>query len=334
MEYSTDGFEHVISVVTAGNAVDTPNLPSGTYQWRVKADANSEWAVGTAIESENDPGAKVVQAVEDGSDDLFFASADGAWDGTYYARHVGSVNDWTGTNELVSANGKDRIRNFFFGSADPNVLCLTDSENGDAIFVDDVYTDLPEGVAENTARLYRIQEIRAGAGDDIVDMTSQQFEYTGEGLTIRGGDGGDTIWANKGNNVLFGDAGDDRIVGASGNDVIAGGIGNDLMHGGGGKDVFAFCDNWGADTVQQLTGGSVTLWFASGDMKKWDAETLTYTDGENRIEVKGVAAGQIELKFGDDGSEQFVALAGIGAFDVFTSRKVFEESGAGFLASM
>ena len=333
VEYSTDGFEHVISVVTTGNAVDTPDLPAGTYQWRVKADGG-EWAVGTAIESENDPGAKVVQAVEDGSDDLFFASADGAWDGTYYARHVGSVNDWTGTNELVSANGKDRIRNFFFGSADPNVLCLTDGENGDAIFVDDVYTDLPEGVAENTARLYRIQEIRAGAGDDIVDMTSQQFEYTGEGLTIRGGDGGDTIWANKGDNALFGDAGDDRIVGASGDDVIVGGIGNDRMHGGGGKDVFAFCDNWGADTVQQLTGGSVTLWFASGDMKKWDAETLTYTDGENRIEVKGVAAGQIELKFGDDGSEQFVALAGIGAFDAFTSRKVFEESGAGFLASM
>ena len=214
------------------------------------------------------------------------------------------------------------------------MLCLTDGENGDAIFVDDVYTDLPEGVAENAARLYRIQEIRAGAGDDIVDMTSQQFEYTGEGLTIRGGDGGDTIWANKGDNALFGDAGDDRIVGASGDDVIVGGIGNDRMHGGGGKDVFTFCDNWGADTVQQLAGGSVTLWFVSGDMKNWDAETLTYTDGENSVGVRGVAAGQVELKFGDDGSEQYAALAGIGAFSAFTSRKVFEESGAGFLASM
>ena len=332
VEYSTDNFEHVISVVTTGNAVDTPDLPAGTYQWRVKADGG-EWAVGTAIVSENDPAAKVVPAVEDGSDDLFFATADGTWDNIYYARHVGSVNDWTGTNELVSANGKGRIRNLFFGSADPNVLCLTDGENGDAIFVDDVYTDLPEGVEAQTARLYRIQEIRAGAGDDIVDMTSQQFECAGDGLTIRGGDGNDTIWANKGNNTLFGDAGNDRIIGASKDDVIAGGIGSDSMHGGGGNDVFTFCDNWGTDTVLQLANGTVTLWFASGGMENWNAETLTYTDGENRVAVKGVAAGQITLKFGDDGSEQFAALSGIGAFDAFTSRKVFEESGTGFLAS-
>ena len=332
VEYSTNNFEHVISVVTTGNAVDTPDLPAGTYQWRVKADGG-EWAVGTAIVSENDSSAKVVQAVEDGSDDLFFATADGTWDNLYYARHVGSVNDWTGTNELVSANGKGRIRNLFFGSADPNMLCLTDGENGDAIFVDDVYTDLPEGVEDHTARLYRIQEIRAGAGDDIVDMTSQQFEYTGGGLSIRGGDGSDTIWVNKGNNTLFGDAGDDRIVGASGDDVIVGGIGSDSMHGGGGKDVFTFCDNWGIDTVQQLANGTVTLWFASGNEENWDAETLTYTDDGNSVAVKGVAAGQVTLKFGDDGSEQYASLSGMGAFDAFTSRRVFEESGAGILAS-
>ena len=38
------------------------------------------------------------------------------------------------------------------------------------------------------------------------------------------------------------------------------------------------------------------------------------------------------IQSGDDGSEQFVALAGMGAFDAFTSRKVFEEAGTGLLA--
>ena len=336
VEYSTDNFEHVIRVVTAGNAVDTPDLPAGTYQWRVRTDAGySEWAVGEAIVSEVEPGApEVVRSNEDGNDDLFFAAPDGMWGGIFYAQHVGSVNDgWGGTNEIVSAKGKGKIQNLFFGSADPNVLCLSDGANGDALFVDDVFTDLPEEVEENTARLFKIHEIRAGAGSDIVDMTSQRFEYTGDGLTIRGGDGNDTIWANKGDNRLFGDAGNDRIVGASGNDVIAGGLGNDSMHGGGGNDVFAFCDNWGADTVEQLGTGTVTLWFASGDETNWNVETLTYRDGLSSVTVSGVSADRITLKFGDDGSDQFAALSDAGAFDAFTSQKVFEDSGKGLLAS-
>ena len=213
------------------------------------------------------------------------------------------------------------------------MLCLTDGEKGDAIFVDDVYTDLPEDVEKNTARLYKIQEVRAGAGDDIVDMTSHRFEYTGDGLTIRGGDGDDTIWANRGDNKLFGDAGNDRVVGASGNDVIAGGIGNDSMHGGGGDDIFTFCDNWGMDNVEQLSTGSVTLWFTSGSLDNWDEATLTYTDGENSVTVSGVTVDKITLKFGDDSSAQFASLSSMGAFLDATSERIFEESGKGMLAS-
>ena len=341
VDYSTDGFAHTIEVNTTGNAVDMLDLPAGTYQWRVKADDGKRWAVGNEIVSDNDNTPKVLQSNADTSDDLFFAVPVGTWgeEGSLaLALHVGSVNDWTGTREIVSADGKGRIQNLFFGSADPNELCLTDADNGDAIFVDDVYTGLPEGVEEQTARLYRIQEIRAGAGDDIVDMTSQRFEYVGEGMTIRGGDGDDTIWANKGNNTLFGDEGNDRIVGASGNDVIAGGIGNDRMHGGGGDDIFTFCDNWGVDEVEQLESGKVTLWFVSGDIGNWDAASRTYTDGENSVVVKGITADGITLKFGGNGTEadaeRFAALSGMGAFSAFTSRKIFEGSDRGTLASM
>ena len=337
VEYSTDDFEHVFRIMTTASATEMPGLPAGTYQWRVKSDDNSDWAVGEEIVSEADPddAPKVVRAVEDGNNDLFFASTSGTWGIFYYARHVGSINDWNGTNELISAKGKGRIQNLFFGSADPNVLSLTDTENGDAIFVDDAYTGLPEEVETNTTRLYRIQEIRAGAGDDIVDMTSQQCEYTGDGLTIRGGDGDDVIWANKGDNLLFGDAGNDRIVGASGNDAIAGGIGDDIMHGGGGNDVFTFCDNWGADTVEQLETGTVTLWFASGSSSNWNADTLTYKSGANSVTVSGVTAEQVTLIFGTsstDDADLFATLSDAGAFDAFTSHRVFEESAQGLLA--
>ena len=114
--------------------------------------------------------------------------------------------------------------------------------------------------------------------------------------------------------------------------MIAGGIGNDRMHGGGGNDVFTFCGNFGMDEVRQLETGTVTLWFASGSLENWDEASLTYTDGENSVTVKGVAS--VELKFGGTGDDaaQFAALSGLGAFDAFTSRRVFEESSTGTLA--
>ena len=333
VEYSTDDFAHVLRADTTGTAVDMLDLPAGTYQWRVRTDDGEDWAVGDGIDSDNDTTPKVLQSNADGSDDIFFAQADGTWKGLYYAQHAGSVNDWSGTNEQVSAYGKNRLADLFFGSDDANILCLTDDGNGDGIFVDDEYTELPEGITEQQARIARIDEIRAGAGNDIVDMTSYRIEYTGNGLTVRGGDGDDVIWANKGDNLLFGDDGNDRIVGASGNDVIAGGVGNDRMHGGGGDDIFTFCGNWGTDTVEQLETGTVTLWFAEGSIDNWDEASLTYTDGENSVTVRGNAP--VSLKFGgadEQDAAQFAALSGLGAFDAFTSRRVFEESGEGILA--
>ena len=109
--------------------------------------------------------------------------------------------------------------------------------------------------------------------------------------------------------------------------MITGGIGNDSMHGGGGNDVFTFCDNWGADTVEQLETGTVTLWFASENEGYWNAGSLTYSDGKNSVTVSGVAAEQITLKFGcknEEDAAQFAALSDAGTFDAFTSQKIFE----------
>ena len=326
-------------VVTTGTAVDTLNLPSGTYQWRVTTDAgkNPDWFDGEKIVVPDDTTAtpSVFRSSSDANDDLFFATPNGTWSSQYCAKHVGSVDDWTGTGDMVSAAGKGRIQDLFFGSADPGTLYLTDSDNGDALFLDDVYTGLPEEIEENTARLFRLRKIIAGAGDDIVDMTSQRFEYTGGALIISGGDGNDVIWANRGaRNSLFGDAGNDRIVGASGDDVIVGGIGDDSMHGGGGDDIFTFCENWGTDTVEQLETGSVTLWFRFGSMENWDEKTLTYSDGAgNSVTVSGVSADRVSLKFESAGSKLFATLVNMGAFVETSTKKIFNDTDKGLLAS-
>ena len=335
VEYSTDNFEHVVQLVVDSNSLDSFQMPAGNYQMRVKANGSEEWTVATPVvaeEANNEP--KLIRSNADGNADVFFVNTVGTWKFGYVAQHVGSIGDWTGTNEYTTLFGKNKLADIIEGSTDANILLLTDESNGDTLFVDDIYTASPGNIAEKQSRIAQIDEIRAGAGNDIVDMTSQQFEYIGDGLTIRGGEGNDTIWANKGDNFLFGDAGNDRIVGASGNDVIVGGIGKDSMHGGGGNDVFTFCDNWGMDNVEQLATGSVTLWFTSGSLDNWDEATLTYTDGENSVVVSGVTADKVTLKFGDDSSAQFASLSSMGAFLDATSERIFEESGKGMLASL
>jgi autotransporter passenger strand-loop-strand repeat protein len=326
--------DNALRVAVSEASCDIFNLPNGEYAARVTENDFGVSSADSVLKIEDNLSPAAVASTANGIGDLFFAKASGTWDSIYFAQHAGSIHDWNGTNEMVSVNGRNRLADLFFGSDDANILCLTDDENGDGVFVDDEFTDLPECIESQQSRIARIDEIRAGAGDDIVDMTSNRIEYVGDGLAIRGGDGNDVIWANKGDNRLFGDAGNDRIVGASGNDVIAGGVGDDRMHGGGGEDVFAFCENWGTDTVQQLESGSVTLWFASGSEANWDEATLTYADGDNSVRVSGVAADKVTLKFGDDGSERFAALYGMGAFSDATTKRVFEESGKGILASL
>ena len=330
VEYSMDNFEHVIQVTVNTNSLDSFQMPAGNYQMRVKVDGGDEWTVATPVVAEEaEHGPKLIRSNADGNADVFFVNSVGTWESGYVAQHVGSTADtWGGTNEYASVFDKNKLTDIIEGSTDANVMLMTDDANGDAMFVDDIYSSSPDELGLSQSRIARIDEIRAGVGNDIVDMTSHRFEYTGDGLTIRGGDGDDTIWANKGDNFLFGDAGNDRIVGASGNDVIAGGIGNDRMHGGGGNDVFTFCDNWGTDTVEQLESGSVTLWFASELEGKveWDEESKSYTDGTNRVTVTGVTS--VALKFcgvGDDAA-MFATLSEAGAFKEFTSQKIFEEN--------
>ena len=312
VEYSTDGFQSAVTVMTSGSGVDTFGLANMSYDWRVTEVEDENWESGAPISSQTSQEGQTFQSDANGNTDLFFANADGVWGRGFVARHQG-CGDWQGTREALRLDGKNKLADIFEGSSDANILVMTDDANGDALFVDDIYTALGE-----QARFAQIDEIRAGAGDDIVDMTTQRYDYSGSAIQISGGDGNDTIWGGAEKNTLFGDAGNDRLVGASGSDVLAGGSGNDRMHGGGGDDIFTFGSAFGIDSVEQLADGSVTLWFAEGSEENWDADTLTYSDGTNSVTVTGCT--NVTLKFGS------TAQLGVdGAFDSESTHKVFEE---------
>ena len=334
VEYSTDAFEHLVRIQVVGTSLDAFSLPQATYQWRVRAAESEDWEYGEEIvapQSIVEP--QLIQSNADGTQDAFFVNVQNTWNGNYHAEHVG-VGEWTGTKQIVELAGKNAIADIYTGSDDASILLLTDDANGDALFLDDIFSAFPDEI-EAQARIAKIDEIRAGSGDDIVDLTSQRFEYVGGGMTVHGGLGDDVIWANKGDNLLFGDAGNDQIVGASGNDVIVGGAGNDTMHGGGGEDIFAFGGDWGQDIVEQLATDKVTLWFKDGDIANWNDQTLTYIDGDKSVKVNGVSAANVNLVFGNDNGNQqarFDQLNAAGAFDEFTSEKIFEDKNKGMLA--
>ena len=322
VEISPNEFKNSIILEISGNKLDISEL-SFNSKWRVRVIGEDEWSYGDTLKNNAAAGSGKIVSNADGNMDIFFANASGYWQDLFYARHDGSLNGWKGTQELVELSGKNKLSSVWQGSDDANILLLSDSGNGDALFVDDVYTEF----GKNAARISQIDEIRAGLGDDVVDMTSRQFAYVGNGVKIYGGAGNDTIWANNGSNTLSGDAGNDRIIGGKDDDVIIGGSGNDSMHGGGGSDIFSFGGAWGNDIVEQLADGEVTLWFENGSAGNWNAGTLTYTDGANSVKVSGVTADKINLKFGGDAT----ALP-TGAFADAASEKIFEDQNKGFLA--
>ena len=280
----------------------------------------------------------MLQSDEDWAKDLFFAQSSGVWESCYSARHDGFSGAWTGTKETVELKGKNKLSDFFWGAdgthaTDDNLLVLTDDANGDALFLDDLYSALPATLKEQQARVLHINGIRAGAGNDVIDLTSQRFAFAGELLTVHGGLGDDVIWGNnlkfKDRNMLFGDAGDDRIVGSENNDLLVGGAGDDSIHGGGGDDIFAFGGDWGHDTIDQLDTGTVTLCFEKGSKSKWNAKTRTYTDGANSVTVLGTST--VNLKFGAE-IPNLEELQAYGAFLECTSERVFEDKNKGLLA--
>lgn len=283
------------AVELSGNSVEHYALPENTTVTIVEKDASGE-VVNTIVEET--PAASTtaeipdkVVAVDDGHDNLFFAMPVGKWTGNR-AQHQGD-GVWGGTLEVVSLTGKNRFSTVFTGSDDATTLFLTDDANGDAFFLDDIYT-----ANGSDARIRKMSEIQAGAGDDIVDLTSVRYayeEHASKQLTIRGGDGNDILWGNAGHNIMFGDDGNDKIYGGSDNDVLIGGTGNDTMLGGGGDDIFCYGSSfdWGSDTITQLSGGTVTLYLDGIDRNDCSisGSTLTWNDGTHTgsITLNGVS---------------------------------------------
>lgn len=184
----------------------------------------------------------------DAGDDILRYTVDDTWSGRFVAKNVGSPGH-TGSGAVVGIVGKGRSFDVFDGGGGTDWLLGT-AEN-DALFLDDRYS----AARQAGARVAAIEHIDAGAGDDVIDLTSRQYAYGS--VTLFGGPGNDVLWAS---------AGDDRLHGGAGNDQLDGGAGADTYAFGRGSDRDTVYDREGAPTEVDIVAFTADirredLWF-------------------------------------------------------------------------
>jgi hypothetical protein len=157
----------VLRVDVDGNQAALYSSARKALGWQLSADGEN-WMSGGNFTVTASESARLVSD-GDGSMDVFFASVSGLWNSCFNAVYQGG----NGIENTVALTGKNKIADIFSGSEDADILLLTDDACGDALFLDDIYSAFGE-----QARLSQIDEIRAGAGDDVVDLTSAIFTFS------------------------------------------------------------------------------------------------------------------------------------------------------------
>ena len=155
------------------------------------------------------------------------------WTHGHVTWNLGSPGNTFQLNPVFLEN-YNRSTDAFVGGRGTDTIQLTDG--GDSIFLQDTFTVNPLG-ANSDARIVDVEIIRGGAGDDVINMTSNLWTY-GD-VQLYGEDGDDFLWGN---------AGDDIIVGGAGWDHIDGGMGDDILIVGEGKDKI-FSRDSGSDQI-------------------------------------------------------------------------------------
>jgi Ca2+-binding RTX toxin-like protein len=207
----------------------------------------------------------------DGDDTLEYF-VDGVWNAGY-----STINLYTG--EEADLSNLSRTHDTFSGGNGADIVTMT--AGNDALVLDDPVS--PRHVSTVGARVADVEFIYAGAGNDIVNLSSATYAY-GNAI-VYGGDGNDVLWTGAGDDVLKGEDGDDRLHGGDGNDILGGGAGADHVDGGAGDDTLLFSGN--EDTY---VGGA-------------GADTLVLRDGGDSVTFNGVNLSGIETIAGGDGND-------------------------------
>lgn len=271
-----------INTITGNNA---NNMLNGiSINETIIGKAGSDTLYGGAGDDTLDGGTGADLLFGDAGNDVLKFSNDGRWSGGDYAYNYGSPGQ-PGSGERVHLVQMNRSLDTFDGGVGTDTLLGTSGD--DAILLD-----------SGGQRIKNVEVIDAGAGDDVVDLTSNL--YTLGDVKIYGGAGDDVLWAS------------------SGNDLLDGGTGKDTLAGGKGNDTYAFGRGYERDTIQendataanrdtlQFTGGIATdqIWLrkVSNNLEVsviGTADKMTvsnwYLGGQYRVEEFKTSDGRVLL---------------------------------------
>jgi VCBS repeat-containing protein len=260
---------------------------------QVVVNAKSDLITGTTLADviESLGGTNAISAKE-GNDTITLVS-DSAWASGYVAKNV-SNGESVGTQQTVKLDGLNRFSDVIDGGADVDTLILT--SGSDAFFLDDVYSDHHESVGltetsrgtDSAARIINLEAIIGGLGDDLIDLTSNDFTVSNS-VMLDGGEGNDILWSS---------IGADTINGGTGNDTLFGGSGDDTLTGGTDKDTFQFTATSGNDTIT--------------DFSVSDTDTLEFyyqSSASSTISDLSVSNGVITWNTGDQSREVQIDLS-------------------------
>ncbi|MFY1689810.1 M91 family zinc metallopeptidase [Plantactinospora sp. WMMB782] len=159
------------------------------------------------------------------------------------------------------------------GPGNDNVRVTRDPATGQVVVeVNGVAYRYPEGTPVT---------IRAGEGNDTVEVPAG----TNLSLTLLGGDGSDKLRGGDGDERIVGLHGDDTISGGAGNDYASAGSGRDYADGQGGDDLLA--GGRGDDVVYGLSGNDNIAGGEGGDYLEGATGDDTVHGGAGRDIVSG-----------------------------------------------
>jgi Ca2+-binding RTX toxin-like protein len=226
--------------MSAPPSTPDPTTPEPVPGKTITGGSGNDKLTGTAGNDQITGGKGKDQLIGGAGDDSLFFSEDGKWGS-------GSTRSNAFTGEKVSISGKRQSQDIFDGGTGLDILIGT--SGADAILLD----DRKSSAAKSGARIVGVEKIDAGAGDDVVDMTSKRYTY-GD-IEIDGGSGNDVLWSGAGKDVLHGGSGNDTLDGGAASDYLDGGSGDDKLNGGSGIDLLQ--GGSGNDTLKDTSGNGL-----------------------------------------------------------------------------
>ena len=135
----------------------------------------------------------------------------------------GAGNDYiyADKDDLSIDGGDDTDALILHGIVENVIISLDDGDDEGALYV--------EGM--KGADIYNIENIYAGAGNDVLEGNSANNR-------LRGGEGADTLYGMDGHDTIYGDGGGDTYYGGAGNDELHGHLEDILVDGGEGSDFY------------------------------------------------------------------------------------------------